>query len=333
MSLEHPHPEPRSYPLMLRTWTYAWWRPVVGLVSLLASMFIVVPLVLFPLLALTVALDYHGSYSQALENAATLDPVTWQGLLYLNLSLAGLVPATWLILRVLHGMRPRWLTSVKPGIRWRFFLACLGLSVLAIAAQLIVGALLPGDPNDLGTGANKITGTLIAMAVVVALTTPFQAMGEEYVFRGYLQQAFGSLSSRIAELLDAPPARARNIGVGTAIVASATLFALAHGVQNAPLFVDRFTFGALAAYLVYRTGGLEAGIALHIWNNLVAFGFALFLGDIDETLKVSEISWWNLPLTITQNGVYLLLVLGLARRMGITSRTTPPVLPPESQPV
>ena len=34
MSLQHPHPEPRSYPLMLRTWTYVWWRPVVGLLAL-----------------------------------------------------------------------------------------------------------------------------------------------------------------------------------------------------------------------------------------------------------------------------------------------------------
>ena len=30
----HPHPEPRSYPLMLRTWDYAWWKPLVGIVLL-----------------------------------------------------------------------------------------------------------------------------------------------------------------------------------------------------------------------------------------------------------------------------------------------------------
>ncbi|MFL6109137.1 MAG: CPBP family intramembrane glutamic endopeptidase [Marmoricola sp.] len=311
MSLEHPHPEPRSYPLMLRTWTYDWWRPVVGLVLLPVAMFVVAPLVLFPLLAVTVALDHVGSYSKALENAATLDPVTWQGLLYLNLSLAALVPCVWLILRMMHGMRPRWLMSVKPGIRWRFFVACLGLSVVAIGAQLLVGGFLPGDPNDLGTGANPITSTLVKMLVVVAVTTPLQAMGEEYAFRGYLLQAVGSLTRQ----------------PWVAILVSGFLFGLAHGVQNAPLFVDRFAFGVMAAYLVYRTGGLEAGIALHIWNNVVAFGFALFLGNIDDTLNVTEVSWWNLPMTITQNGVYLLLVLYVARRMGITSRTSPPVLP------
>lgn len=318
-SLEHPHPhpEPRSYPLMLRTWTYAWWRPVVGLVSLPVAMFVVAPFALFPLLAVTVALDHTGSYATALKNAATLDPVTWQGLLYLNLTLAALVPVAWVLMRVLHGMRPRWLMSVKPGIRWRFFAACLGLSVVAILAQIVVGAFLPGDPNDLGAKVNAITPTLLGLVAVVALTTPAQAIGEEYVFRGYLLQAVGSLTRR----------------PWAAMLVSGLLFGVAHGVQNAPLFVDRFTFGVLAAYLVHRTGGLEAGIALHIWNNLFAFGFALFLGDITETLNVSEVSWWNLPLTLTQNGVYLLLVLHVARRMGVEARTTPPVLLPTSQPV
>src|SRR5205085_520743 len=154
MSLEHPHPEPRSYPLMLRTWTYEWWRPAVGIVLLPVAMFVVAPLVLFPVLSLAVAVDHTGSFATALEDAARLDPVTWQGLLYLNLSLAALVPLVWLIMRILHGMRPRWLMSVRPGIRWEFFFACLTLSVVAIAAQLTVGLLLPGDPNDIGSKAN-----------------------------------------------------------------------------------------------------------------------------------------------------------------------------------
>jgi hypothetical protein len=108
------------------------------------------------------------------------------------------------------------------------------------------------------------------------------------------------------------------------------LFALAHGLQNAPLFLDRFTIGLMAGYVVLKTGGLEAGIAMHIWNNLVAFGFALLLSNIDDTLNVTEVSWWNIPLTITQNGVYLVLVLLVARGMGLTNRSTPPAGSPSS---
>ena len=81
-------------------------------------------------------------------------------------------------------------------------------------------------------------------------------MGEEYGFRGYLMQASGSFfRSRIAALL-----------------ITSGLFALAHGVQNFPLFFDRFAFGLIAGLIVILVGGLEAGIALHILNNLLAFG-------------------------------------------------------------
>ena len=317
VALSHPHPEPRSYPLMLRTWTYATWRPIVGVVVLIVAMILVAPVLLLPLLAATVALDHQGSFSQAFDDAVSLHHVTWQGMLYLNLALAALIPTTWAIVRYLHRMRPRWLMSVQPGIRWRFFWACFGLAVVAMLAQAVMGALLPTDPNDLGASPHHLTSRIVGLGLVVLFTTPLQAIGEEYAFRGYAMQAFGSLSRR----------------PWVAIVVSATLFALAHGIQNAPLFLDRFTFGLMAGYVVYRTGGLEAGIALHIWNNLVAFSVALLLGNIDDSLNVTEISWWNIPLTITQNGVYLVLVLLVARSMGLSSRSAPPVVPPQGSAV
>ena len=110
-----------------------------------------------------------------------------------------------------------------------------------------------------------------------------------------------------------------------AILATATLFALAHGAQNLPLFFDRFAFGLIAGWLVTRTGGLEAGIALHILNNFLAFGLALAFGDLTATLKVSSVSWWNIPLTDHPVGVFLVLVLLVARRWGCRTAPRPPV--------
>ena len=80
---------------------------------------------------------------------------------------------------------------------------------------------------------------------MIVLTSPLQAVAEEIFFRGYLLQALGSLVA--------------NPWFG--VVVSAVMFALLHGMQNPALFVDRLAFGLLAAILVWRTGGLEAGIA------------------------------------------------------------------------
>lgn len=317
----HTDPGERSYALMLRDQGYANWKPPVGILLLLIGFFLVAPVAALPVLVVTVGLDHQGDFAEAIEQTARLDPLTWQGMLYINLTLAAATLVTWFIVRVLHQRRPSTLSSVRPGFRWRFFWGCFGLSLIALAAQIVVAEFLPGDPNGLEEGLNTWTSTLTAFAIVILLTTPLQAIGEEYAFRGYLLQALGSWT--------------RRPWVG--IVLSALLFAIAHGYQNAPLFFDRFTFGLMAAYVVHRTGGLEAGIALHVWNNLVAFGFALLFGDIGETLQVSEVSWWNIPLTITQNGVYLLLVLWLARRMNVRRTTAPaaelPGPPPGSAPV
>jgi hypothetical protein len=50
-------------------------------------------------------------------------------------------------------------------------------------------------------------------------------------------------------------------------------------------------------------------------------------------LNVSEISWWNIPVTLAQSLVYVVLVLWVARRMGLENRTRPPETALESAPV
>jgi hypothetical protein len=197
-------------------------------------------------------------------------------------------------------------------MRWKFFAVCLGLAVIALAAQVLVGSVLPGDSAGMGGKLNDFTTSTAVAAVVVLLTTPLQAAGEEYLFRGYLLQAVGSLFG------------SKWVAIGV----TGVLFALAHGAQNFPLFFDRLAFGLIAAWLVTRTGGLEAGIALHVLNNFLAFGLALSYGNLSETLNVSEASWWNIVLTVTQSAVYAALVLYVARRMGLQTLTRPPSTQP-----
>jgi membrane protease YdiL (CAAX protease family) len=271
---------------------------------------LLMPLLLMPVLAVAVAVEGgSGSFADRFVAATSLDSVTPASMLYLNLTLASLVLVSMGIVRFVHRLRPRWLASVLPGMRWKFFLACFGLGLVALAASIAVGFVLPGNPNDVTGKPNELTGRLVATALVILFTTPLQAMGEEYAFRGYLMQAFGSLTrSRVVALL-----------------LTSGLFALAHGTQNFPLFFDRFAFGLIAGLTVILVGGLEAGIALHILNNLLAFALAITFGDLQGALQVSEVSWWQLPVTVVQNGVFLVLVLLVARRMGLRNTTTPPL--------
>jgi membrane protease YdiL (CAAX protease family) len=310
--MSFPHRVPTPYHRMLRTWTYEWWKPAVGILLVLVGFFVVTSMV-YIVVAGIVAAFRSGSWIDNFLASADLSNVGPETLLALNLGLGSMILVTWFVVRVLHGLRPRWLTSVVPRMRWKFFVVCLGLSVIALAAQIAVGSVLPGDAGGgVGGKVNDFTTSTALAALVVLLTTPLQAAGEEYVFRGYLLQALGSLFSN------------RWVAIG----ATGVLFALAHGVQNFPLFFDRLAFGLIAAWLVIRTGGLEAGIALHVLNNFLAFGIALSYGDLSETLNITEASWWNLVLTVTQSAVYAALVLYVARRMGLQTRTRPPSTQP-----
>ena len=241
-------------------------------------------------------------------------------LAYLMLSLASAIPVVWAVNRLLNGLRPGWVTSVAPRMRWGYFLVCVVLAVVALGATMLVATILPSA----GVGAepsgqlNEWTPRLRDFALIVVLLTPFQAAGEEYLFRGYLTQAMGSIADSVA---------GRWVSRVVAVVVPALIFAIFHGLsQSVPVFFDRFAFGIVAGVLVLVTGGLEAAIAMHVLNNLVAFGLALAFSDLGSALTPTGGSWWMIPTTLTQSVVYLALAWSVARGMRLSRIADPAVL-------
>jgi membrane protease YdiL (CAAX protease family) len=286
-----------------------WWRPLVGVLGLAVGMLLLAPAVV--LAGFSIGYAVVGA-DLDLDRLLDTDPVTPAGLAYVFLVLSSAIPVSWGISRVLHGLRPRWLSSVVPRIRWRWFAVCLGLSLVALAARVVVGAVLPDQGGAEVSGElNDFTSTTRDFALVVLLLTPLQAAGEEYAFRGYLTQAFGGLTRH----------------PWVAVVVPSVLFALAHGAgQSWPIFFDRFAFGLVAGTLVILTGGLEAGIAMHVLNNWLAFALALAFDDMTTALNPTEGSWWTIPATLTHSLVYLGLAVLVGRRMRLRTTTAPGVL-------
>jgi membrane protease YdiL (CAAX protease family) len=300
------------------------WRPVVGVILAAVGLLVVGSLIaLVPFVVWYVASG--AQVSDSITRLVDLDHPTPAGLAYLNLTLSTMIPISWFLNRTLHGLRPRWLASVGPRIRWRFLFACLGVAVVALIATVVVSAVVPGQSDDVSTHANAFTSTTRDYLLVLLFLTPFQAAGEEYLFRGYLTQAFGGLTGYLNR------GSGRISRAAVAVVPPAVLFGLAHGLgQSPPVFFDRFAFGLVAGTLVVLTGGLEAGIAMHVLNNWLAFGLALAYGDMASTLNPTGGSWWSIPVTLTQSLVYLGLAVLVARRMGLSTMTTGPILEPSA---
>jgi membrane protease YdiL (CAAX protease family) len=296
------------------------WRSLVGSLLVLVLVFVLVPAV-----AGAIAFAALMAAGNTMEQTTAILDVTKEatptGLALLNIVIAAAIPVSWAVTWWLHRLKPRWLSSVAPRLRWRYLLVCLGLAVVALVASLGVGLLLPLAPGEAPIGeVNEFTSRTRDFVLVVLLLTPLQAAGEEYLFRGYLTQAFGSLvwGRRASQVL--------------AVLGPALIFALFHGFsQDAPVFFDRFAFGVVAGILVIRTGGLEAAIAMHVLNNFLAFGLALAFGDLTTALTATGgSSWWMILTTLTQSLVYLALASWLAKAMGLVNVGPPvgQVLPP-----
>lgn len=187
-----------------------------------------------------------------------------------NLGLLLLIPVAAVLARALYGVKPRRLSSLRPGLRWSWLVACLAMAAavwVLLFVLVLAGVLAEGNAH--------LGAAVVAFLLVVVLTTPLQAAGEEYIFRGLLMQAFG----------------ATRLPTWCCCLATGALFATAHLQFQPALFADRLLLGMVFAWLVVRTGGLEASIAIHAIKNVAVLVPAGLLGDVEEAIDPGAVTW------------------------------------------
>lgn len=239
-----------------------------------------------------------GEYRDWLRAVGRFE-IPW-GMLSGHLALATLIPISLGAVLFLHRRRPEWLASVRPWFRWRYLALSMVLAFVLFNAMLFLQHL--GQPFP----TLKPQPDYWVFLVLILLTSPLQAAAEEFFFRGYMLQSFHTLAPRSPWF---------------GVVCSAALFALFHGTQNLPLFLDRFAFGVLVGVLVVRTGGLEAAIGAHVVNNLMAFSYAGLYSTIAEVKATQVIGWIDLAWDLGGFGVFTLLALLLGRRLQLAVTT------------
>jgi membrane protease YdiL (CAAX protease family) len=220
-----------------------------------------------------------------------------EGLLFANLGLALLIPVVFLLVRYLHQREPVYVSSVQPGLRWRYLLMVLviALVVFNVFYWSMTGRSVEWSPT-LGYGW---------WLVVALITGPLQAAGEEYLFRGYLMQVLGSYIPQ----------------KWIVVAGSALVFAVTHGTQNLAMFADRAAFGALMGALVVLTGGVEASIAIHAANNLMVFTTGIMSGGLAAARADSVSTWSGSLINIAVYALIGLAAWGLGRKLRLATKT------------
>lgn len=260
--------QPADYHHMLRTPRTRWWQGLLAIVSFVAAYLLISTVLQLGAVGIDVA---RGRISSAdvLQGKLTLTPTL---LLSVNLTNALCIPLAMLLQWGFFGQRPRWIHSVAGRFRWRV-LGRGALIVLPVWGLYVLLSLLVA-PEAPGAGLSRES---VLLLVIVLLTTPLQAAGEEYGARGLLTRA---AASWVAEPRVA-------LVVGT--VLSSAIFMLAHGAGDPWLIVFYFLFGVGLSLVTWRTGGLEVAVLIHTVNNMVAFGIAILSGqDLSNILDRSD---------------------------------------------
>lgn len=302
--------QPSRYSQLLRGPRYRWWKPLLTAALTLGLYlgFVMVTLVP-PLVAglVTGTPDLANYVFTTLTDLGNLGPV---GFIAINLSLVVLIPATMLSVWIVHGVRPKFLSSVAGGIRWRWMLRCLLVVVpvwlLYVGVTLLFGVPTGGPPPQ-----------WLALLLIVLVLTPFQAAGEEYLFRGWIMQNVGAWFARPV------------VGLVVVTVISTATFSAAH------LSPDPWVLGSLGCLAVagclatWRTGGLEAAIAMHTVNNLLVFFVTLGFGGWQDAFVDTETTGTAIQflLSVAVHGVALALIWWQAGRTGLPYLSPPSTLP------
>ncbi len=285
----------REYHQFYRTPSFRWWRPLVALVA-----FVVVFYVGSQVLV-KVGLFLSGVPADAIDRGeyATDTP---SFVLANNVVMASLILFVWAAHRVFFRQKIGWLSSVEGRFRWGAFWRFAGLSAPLIAVALGV----QGKFQDL----QLLPETWLLLAITLLLT-PLQSAGEEFLFRGFAARAIGSWFP------------SRRIGLIVATVVTTVIFMLVHGAGDPWLNAFYVVLGLCASLLVWRTGGLEGAIALHVVNNvgnMLVVSFVGTEGMFDREAGVSD-AWTLLNMAAVIGSTAL--ILWQAKRLGLRSRSAP----------
>jgi membrane protease YdiL (CAAX protease family) len=287
-------PAPREYQHLLRGPHFAWWRPVLTLV--LACLLGL----LFWLLAFGLA------YLMGAEDFPMEDP----GAFTLgNLAMASLIPASLLAVAATHRDSAHFISSVARRVRWRWMLRCF--AVIAPLFAVYVGVDLLLDPPS-RPGPEQA----FLFLLLILVGTPLQAAGEEYLFRGIVLQNVGAWF------------RHPRVALVVATSVSTVLFVAAHGSADPWIVIDLAITSVACCYLAWRTGGLEAPIALHAVNNMVGMAGSVIFGGWGEGFIDASSRGHVLDplLTLIVCVLAVRLVLAEATRRAIPSVHSPHVM-------
>jgi membrane protease YdiL (CAAX protease family) len=284
-----------EYPHLLRTAGTRWWHPLAGLAVLVVGWAI-------PAGVLTRLLSAVGGADVNRGNSAI--DVTAVGL-----SIALLIPGAVAAVVLVHRARPGVLLSGPRRPRAVLFAVGVAVATPAFVPMVLAKtAAFDAVPDPTGGAAGWVGWpAFLPLFAAIVLVFPFQSAAEEIVFRGYLPQAIASWTHR----------------AWPAAVTSSLMFVAIHNTHDVWTFADRFFFGLALCWLTWRTGGLEAAIALHVTYNVLLGLAVAATGRMGALVNASRSDALGTLTSMAGTALAVLTLAWWAERRQVAVRTVP----------
>ncbi|GAA1882296.1 hypothetical protein GCM10009715_30870 [Paeniglutamicibacter psychrophenolicus] len=301
--------EPLEYHRLARTYgAYRWWKPL--MVGLIALGLYVGLMLLAGIVFVFVALgnpELEASMDAVVMDTTNIDMSDPAVFMLSMATLIVMLPVILLATRMMNVQKVGSLTSVTGRMRWGWLGQCMVVALAVLALSFGLSFALDAVAGH-GFAPDFNAPDMWMMLALTLLLVPFQATAEEYVFRGYLMQLIGGWLRHPA----------------FAILLPIPLFMAGH-MYDIYGQLDVGFFALAAGWLAWRTGGLEAAIALHVVNNSVIFGLGA-IGLVDVSATESDLP--SLIASIITTSVFVLVIVKLANRRNIQRRSVPPAPTP-----
>lgn len=231
-----------------------WFTPV--LEGLLITGIYFVLLLVASLVLLTFAVMLRIPYDYLTNQQRIYANIFKTPLIFITLLITAIpvIPAIF-IARLITNFKPLGLIhSIVGRIRWSYLGVFLGFGFLIVGLYYVGFLAQTGSLTTQNSVHPLDSGMFWLYLVLILLLVSFQCYAEELLFRGYLMQTVGRWLKNPA----------------WAIILPAPIFMAVHNYGLWGRLVVLAT-GLITGFLCWYTGGLEAGIALHIAINVPIF--------------------------------------------------------------
>ncbi len=280
---------------------YRWWKPIACF--LLAGLLFVVfmALAMFALGAsgmlspFEVLLQDTDSLTadELMNEAMDLMTGSGHGIALLLGSVILLLPALWIAMNATRLGGLRTLSSVQGHLRWqrigRLIVPVFLIFAVGNLAELAITCLLSGEMPAFSLPS-------LSYILTILILVPIQSATEEYVYRGFLMQSFGSwIPIAIIPL-----------------ILQAVIFMGSH-TYNIWGLLAILAFGLIAGILTLKTGGLEASIVFHAMNNICAL---LVSAAVGANAMAAEATILDMALSIALDLIVFFAILHIMKKKG-----------------